>query len=356
MNTNTCWKVSALAIAIAFWACSGDSSTSSSEEETPMSSSEVESPMSSSEVETPMSSSDAVDDSPNPPEPESSAAVEVGLGRFSLVCKDNSFSAEPPATNEARFYNENGQDFLKIEGLAGPCIETASYSMSRAGDTLLVELGDDIDLTNCFCISDHVFKVEKEDTDAKFVKYVKNESAFFLDYSQYADEVFQVWQSPDVEIVKVDVDEEVPDIDIDTSFSLSPAVEPGMEAKLGELVKVNEYGFAIGECGSDQALFAPKASSETFTADVKQPKAYLFTDGDGHYQVMLPEASDYCDVKAKVSFKRDGDTLYIDYVFDENAIMSKCRCMSDHWFNIDAAYVDVKYVVFEGTTYIVAVK
>lgn len=134
-----------------------------------------------------------------------------------------------------------------------------------------------------------------------------------------------------------------------SSSEAAPADEPDV------LVEVNKFGYAIGVCGGNpfdtgvKALAKAKAVDDvSLIEDVQLKKGYLLDDGNNHYQVMLPEASDYCDVEAKVKMKRDSDTLFISYDFGETGFASKCRCLSDHWFDIDPEYADVKYVSFEN--------
>lgn len=339
--------------AFAFWACGDDSSSandefvessdslvSSSEATAESSSSESIAESSSEESETPQSSAEETPNSSAAESvPQSSAMMELEAGEFALVCKDDALTAKAPATIRASFYKENGQDMLVIEGLSSPCVKSAPYSMSRSGDTLLVELGKDIDLTNCVCISDHVYKVNQEDTDAKFVKYVKNESAYFFDYSQYVDRVFTIEETS-----------------VSDGGASSSSVQPIAMAS------TNEYGFAIGKCGGNEddlnqlamrPMFAPEDLTVLAADESELPKAQILTDGNGKFQVYLPQASDYCEIVAKVKMAREGDALKIDYVFDENTMATKCRCLSDHWFDIDAEYADVKTITFDGTDFVV---
>lgn len=339
--------------AFAFWACGDDSSSandeiagssdslvSSSEATAESSSSESIAESSSEESESAKSSAEeAPKSSATEPVPQSSAMMELEAGEFALVCKDDALTAKAPATIRASFYKENGQDMLVIEGLSSPCVKSAPYSMSRSGDTLLVELGKDIDLTNCVCISDHVYKVNQEDTDAKFVKYVGNESAYFFDYSQYVDRVFTIEETS-----------------VSDGGASSSSVQPAAMAN------TNEYGFAIGKCGGNEAdlnqlamrpMFAPEDLTGLTADESELPKAQILTDGNGKFQVYLPQASDYCEIVAKVKMAREGDALKIDYVFDENTMATKCRCLSDHWFDIDAEYADVKTITFDGTDFVV---
>lgn len=73
------------------------------------------------------------------------------------------------------------------------------------------------------------------------------------------------------------------------------------------------------------------------------PKAYLYHEND-KYQVMIPKLDDYCgfaDVKLDVN--RFGDTLSVDV---KSIIPTKCMCVSDHWFDIEARDADIRYFAF----------
>lgn len=72
-------------------------------------------------------------------------------------------------------------------------------------------------------------------------------------------------------------------------------------------------------------------------------KAYLYHEND-KYQVMIPKINDYCgfgDVKLHVN--RFGDTLSVEV---KAMIPTKCMCVSDHWFDIEARDADIKYFAF----------
>ena len=78
------------------------------------------------------------------------------------------------------------------------------------------------------------------------------------------------------------------------------------------------------------------------------PKAYLYHEND-KYQVMIPKLDDYCgfaDVKLDVN--RFGDTLSVDV---KSIIPTKCMCVSDHWFDIEAKDADIKYFKFKNDVY-----
>jgi len=71
------------------------------------------------------------------------------------------------------------------------------------------------------------------------------------------------------------------------------------------------------------------------------PKAYLYHEND-KYQVMIPKISDYCsfgDVVLDVN--RFGDTLSVEV--KAMILPSKCVCVSDHWFDIDASDADIQF-------------
>ena len=78
------------------------------------------------------------------------------------------------------------------------------------------------------------------------------------------------------------------------------------------------------------------------------PKAYLYHEND-KYQVMIPKISDYCGfLDVKLDVNRFGDTLSVEV---KSIIPSKCVCVSDHWFDIEAKDADIKYFKFENDVY-----
>jgi hypothetical protein len=70
------------------------------------------------------------------------------------------------------------------------------------------------------------------------------------------------------------------------------------------------------------------------------PLAYLYNE-DGQYRLMIPKMDDYCGFdKVMMDVERFGDTLRIDVTA---MIPTACRCVSDHWFDIEARDADIKY-------------
>ena len=70
------------------------------------------------------------------------------------------------------------------------------------------------------------------------------------------------------------------------------------------------------------------------------PKAYLYEES-GKYKLMIPKMDDYCGFdKVMMDVERSGDTLRIDVTA---MIPTACKCVSDHWFDIDASDADIKY-------------
>lgn len=116
-------------------------------------------------------------------------------------------------------------------------------------------------------------------------------------------------------------------------------------------------GYKLGSCLAglgDEPILAKPAAKITTLAEATQeetPIAYMLDDGQGHYQLTLSNVSDYCEVTANLSSQLSGDTLEIEYIFDESSVISKCICNSDHWFDIESEYKDIKYFRFSGTTY-----
>jgi hypothetical protein len=77
------------------------------------------------------------------------------------------------------------------------------------------------------------------------------------------------------------------------------------------------------------------------------PLAYLYNE-DGQYRLMIPKMDDYCGFeKVKMDVERSGDTLRIDVTA---MIPTACKCVSDHWFDIEARDADIKY--FAHTPYL----
>ena len=95
-----------------------------------------------------------------------------------------------------------------------------------------------------------------------------------------------------------------------------------------------EVSMSFKGCYESLSRILLKESSENL------PKAYLYHEND-KYQVMIPKLDDYCgfaDVKLDVN--RFGDTLSVDV---KSIIPTKCMCVSDHWFDIEARDADIKY-------------
>lgn len=71
------------------------------------------------------------------------------------------------------------------------------------------------------------------------------------------------------------------------------------------------------------------------------PKAYLYEES-GKYKLMIPKISDYCSFRDVVlDVNRFGDTLSVEV--KAMILPSKCVCVSDHWFDIDASDADIQF-------------
>ena len=81
----------------------------------------------------------------------------------------------------------------------------------------------------------------------------------------------------------------------------------------------------------------------------ENPKAYLISDENGAYQVVIPNLSDACGVGEVVfNNKRSLDTLIISYTVGD---VTECMCVTDHFFNIDPLDADIKFLNHWGTVY-----
>ena len=81
----------------------------------------------------------------------------------------------------------------------------------------------------------------------------------------------------------------------------------------------------------------------------ENPKAYLITDENGAYQVVIPNLTDACGVGEVVfNNQRSLDTLILSYTV---GVVSDCMCITDHYFNIDSLDADIKFLKHWGTVY-----
>ena len=97
----------------------------------------------------------------------------------------------------------------------------------------------------------------------------------------------------------------------------------------------NGISLTTGKCLDNGLGLAKKAGSDELD------KAYL-VQGSDYCQIMVPALNDYCDVDAPFRSKRSGDTLEIYFNLEEAAV-TECMCMKDHWFDISCGDADAKY-------------
>ena len=109
----------------------------------------------------------------------------------------------------------------------------------------------------------------------------------------------------------------------------------------GSAREVNMAFKGCYERGSTKVALLKEGSEDS-------PKAYLYHEND-KYQVMIPKISDYCTfLDVKLDVNRFGDTLSVEV---KSIIPSKCVCVSDHWFDIEAKDADIKYFKFKNDVY-----
>jgi uncharacterized protein (TIGR02145 family) len=146
-----------------------------------------------------------------------------------------------------------------------------------------------------------------------------------------------------------------------SSITTSSASQPssssvGHQEASPAFAKDTKNGFKLGSCIASGLeplpIHAAQIASLAEASSGEMPKAYILSDGEGHYQVMALNVRDYCLVEADLLTKRSGDTLQIDYgvVHSETT----CTCYSDHWFDIEPENANVKFIQImfsNGTTY-----
>lgn len=140
----------------------------------------------------------------------------------------------------------------------------------------------------------------------------------------------------------------------------------------------------MGECKAEDFIVRSALAKETAT---ESPKAKIITDDEGNHEIMIPDVSDYCSIDVGLVRELVGEILYIRYdkdckeheahfnstgtegcyensciltaptykQFDKTcspAVVSKCVCISDHYFPVDSDYLrTAKYVIFNDVTY-----
>lgn len=141
-----------------------------------------------------------------------------------------------------------------------------------------------------------------------------------------------------------------------SSVTTSSASQPssssvGHQEASPAFAKDTKNGFKLGSCITSGLKPMPiRAAQIANTAEATSeelPKAYILSDGEGHYQVMALNINDYCDVDAELSTIRSGDTLEIKYGVIKN--VTECTCNSDHWFDIAPENADAKFIQFRGS-------
>lgn len=292
---------------LAFWACSDASSSASA---TP----EEEAVESSSE--------DAVESS-------SSSKVEA-----------KSSSEKSKSSSSSKVEAKSSSDKSKTSSSSN--IEAKSSSDKQSSSSVTTE-------TSSSQSAPKSSSAKMEEKSSSSQEEVESSSSFYVPFEP------PVTQSSSSAVPESSSEEKLEESSSSSAMLESSSSENVPEVKPDSLVDVNKYGYKLGTCGTDDALeikekvsakFAPLP--EIIDVVLAYPRGRILTDGQGRYQVWLPDASDYCEVEAEVKMGRNADTLSIAYVFGAGSVAAKCRCFKDHWFDIDAEFADVKFVRFEN--------
>lgn len=162
-------------------------------------------------------------------------------------------------------------------------------------------------------------------------------------------------------------------------IDINPSAAPPTDFDEPERIQPNKV--KMGEC-KDDGFSARSALAKDVASEL--PKAKIISDDNGKYEIMIPNVSDYCVIVTGVVRELVGNELYIRYdieckeheahfnatdnegcgdctiapirrQFDETCspgIVSKCVCVSDHYFPIDKEYLSsIEYVIFNEVSY-----
>ncbi len=191
--------------------------------------------------------------------------------------------------------------------------------------TLIIDLKDSSPQANCVCNFDMSFKVPNE--------YARNASFVSLLGTTYRFE-------------GVPVDTTVADTTSRDTVK-APAFIPTEKTAGLTLMETNQYGIGKGECKENKSEY--EKIHEEMDRDYELPTAYLISDGK-RYQILFKDVEDYCDVQAEISMEFDYNWVGISYSND--AIVSKCTCTYDHYFDIDPNIAPKIYdASFKGKRY-----
>lgn len=191
--------------------------------------------------------------------------------------------------------------------------------------TLIIDLQDSSPQANCICNYDMSFKVPNE--------YARNASFVSLLGTTYRFE-------------GVPVDTTVADTTSRDTVK-APAFIPTEKTAGLTLMETNQYGIGKGECKENKSEY--EKIHEEMDRDYELPTAYLISDGK-RYQILFKDVEDYCDVDGEISMEFDYNWVGISYSND--AIVSKCTCTYDHYFDIDPNIAPKIYdASFKGKRY-----
>lgn len=137
--------------------------------------------------------------------------------------------------------------------------------------------------------------------------------------------------------------------DTSTTAGTTPVFTPTAATAGLTLATTDQYGVGKGECLEEKSDY--EKYQDMMAQGDKDPIAYLITDGT-RYQLLFKEVSDYCDVQGEISMDFENDWIGISY--SSNAVVSKCTCTYDHYFDIDPSIAPkVHDATFKGKNYTV---
>lgn len=235
--------------------------------------------------------------------------------------------------NISKIYPANSEGFalVTIENIDLTCSsDIVGVDVVAEGDTLFVDAkieSDEIPL-DCLCPRKVSFEV-KYDSTFENVKYTKYEGYRIIPLQKVVPEDLSnevVPENPSNEVLPDSAEQHVSKVD-------------STEENLNSSREVKMYFTGCYEDLSKKATLLKESAEDL-------PLAYLYNE-DGKYRLMIPKLADYCGFeKVMMDVARSGDTLRIDV---KAMIPTACRCVNDHWFDIEARDADIKY--FAHTPY-----
>ena len=247
---------------------------------------------------------------------------------------------------KAYLYENDGKYQLMIPKIYDYCgFEKVMMDVGRSGDTLKLDVFAMIP-TECFCTSDHWFKIDASDADIKFFElklYNKEQQVYEVVPGPAPDEPYSSSVQPSESSSSVTPPSSSSGV---TPPSSSSTVSP----KYNGPVPLKSI---TATCQDGDLTYDPVEPS--------QPTAYLgISTSFAEIELFNVKLTYACDSASQKVFwdslKADntvasviGDTLFVNFKrFDEKGVEYKCGCTAKVEFTFDEQYAGFGYTAFEN--------